>query len=213
MGKGSSAGPRGSTGALGRGEERAIRNGEQPQGQGQHCCLLVPIWGTTRPARSPDGVPSPASQNSLAVKGKELSRVLHNWETRRPPEPSGCRPTIGIKVEQRITGRGSGGEGMGSSEQHQGSLAGGHDPQGHGWGGSSPFLRVQSVVARGRIRIAEPRRLPSHRRSGWVGPRLGGCLDSWVIRTSPRRGFFVCAGLGLCRFNRLGNGEGAGPFY
>lgn len=46
MGKGSRAGPHGSTEALGRGEERAIRNGEQPQGQGQHCCLSVPIWGT-----------------------------------------------------------------------------------------------------------------------------------------------------------------------
>lgn len=119
-GKGAGLDP---AGCLERGEVEGVRTGQQPRGQAegasQRCCLTVPIWDSPGAPCSPDGAPSPASQNCRTVKGKRLSHALHNREKRRPPEPSGCRPTLGIKVEQRIAGgeRGLGGEATGSSEQ------------------------------------------------------------------------------------------------
>ena len=81
-GKGAGLGPVGAPGCPGRGEGEGIRKGYQPQGQGKGAsrrfCLSVPVWGTPGPARSPDGVPGPASQNPLAAKGEELSRALRN---------------------------------------------------------------------------------------------------------------------------------------
>lgn len=147
----------GALGCLERGEGEGIRNEQQPQGQsegGSQCfCLSVPVWGIPGPVCSPDGVPSLASKNSLAVKGKQLSHGLHNWEKRRPPEPSGCQPTFGIKVEQRIPGgeHGLDGEETGSSEQQQGQpgrcLAGGSRSQGPRPGGLQAFFVVQSTAA------------------------------------------------------------------
>lgn len=116
-------------------------------GRGREPALLPlgPCFGA--PHR---GVPSAGSQRSLAGKGKQLIHALHNREKRRPSEPGGCRPTLGIKVEQRIPGgeHGLGGGETGSSEQQRGQP--GHGPEGHGWESSSPFPGGKAAECRGQ---------------------------------------------------------------
>lgn len=135
-----------------------------------------------------DRVTTPASQNSSQRKANSSAVHCITRGKKKKKNKSvlvlGAEwlpANFGIKVEQRIPGgeRGLGGEETGSSEQQRGQ--------------AGRRVTIPRAMARRdpvSLPFAQHLDLPQGTSEDGSDPRRGGCLDSRVIKNSPRRGFF-----------------------